>query len=97
MAVRKIPLKRRPYLADDATGSSPAEAREGFVGEGIDSSNKSLDSAVQEALALVRQKVLSDRALYDKVSPVSYIATHYAWRWLGLRKLLIPSPISPCL
>lgn len=66
MAVRKIPLKQRPYLLGNTTGSNleGAAAPEETIGN----SKKPPDPSVQKTLALVRKKVLSDRALYDKVN-----------------------------
>jgi len=69
MAVRKIPLKQRPYLLGNMTGSNPEEAA--VPEETIDNSKKPPDPSVQKTLALVRKKVLSDRALHDKVSLVT--------------------------
>ena len=67
MAVRKIPLKQRPYLMGNATGSNSQEAA---PEERIDNSNKPPDPSVQKTLTLVRKQVLSDRALHDKVGLV---------------------------
>lgn len=65
LAVRKIPLKRRPYLTDSATG--PAEVRQTSSDESTDTSGKPTDPAVHKMLTLIRKKVLSDRALHDQV------------------------------
>ena len=65
MAVRKIPLKQRPYLLGNMTGSNPKGAA--APEEMIDNSKQPPDPSVQKTLALVRKKVLSDRALHDKV------------------------------
>lgn len=73
MAVRKIPLKQRPYLTESATESGSAEAWQASSKERI---NESSDPAVQKTLLLIRKKVLSDRALNDQVSLVIHIATN---------------------
>ena len=78
MAVRKIPLKQRPYLTDGIIESNPPEAQQASSGERVNNSKKSLDPAAQKTLALIREKVLSDRSLHDKVSPIPRTAVYYA-------------------
>ena len=73
MAVRKIPLKQRPYLTDDTTESGSAEPWQTSPGERINDSGNSPDPAAQKTLVLIREKVLSDRSLHDKVSFVVHI------------------------
>ena len=77
MAVRKIPLRRRPYLIDDAAESTSADIQQASSSEGIGGSKKSLDPAVQKTLALIRKTVLSDRALHDRVRFVAHVAISY--------------------
>ena len=67
LAVRKIPLKERPYLTDNAT--EPTEDWEASSGGTSSDSGKPTDPAVRKILTLIRKKVLSDRALHDQVSP----------------------------
>lgn len=67
MAVRKIPLRQRPYLMDSATKSNSATTRQ-TSSEGVNEPKNSPDHAVQKTLALIRKKVLSDRVLHDQVS-----------------------------
>lgn len=57
MAVRKIPLKQRPYLLEDS-----ATARSNDDGDRVE------DEAVAAYLSKVREKLLTDRALHDVVS-----------------------------
>ena len=78
MAVRKIPLKQRPYLTDSATESNPAGSREPSSDGRTNESKKSSDPAVRKILALIRKKVLSDRALHDQVSIAAHVATDSA-------------------
>lgn len=59
MAVRKIPLKERPAFACD--GSAVLTTPEGEESE---------DTEVDTMLSVIRKKLLSDRALYDKVGNV---------------------------
>jgi hypothetical protein len=90
MAVRKIPLKQRPYLTDKAAESNSAEMGQASSGEGINNFAKSLDPAAQNTLALIRKKVLSDRALHDKASLVARVSISHVrcgWNW----ELLISS------
>lgn len=54
MAVRKIPLVRRPLLLVDGSTSDDTEKPE--------------DPEVQVTMSKIREIVLEDRALYDKVS-----------------------------
>jgi hypothetical protein len=68
LAVRKIPLKRRPYLKDNATEPDSGEVRQRSSEERVDESGKPIDPAVHGMLTLVRRKVLSDRSLHDQVS-----------------------------
>ena len=82
MAVRKIPLKQRPYLTDSATESNSVGARQASSRERID--EKSPDPAVQKTLALIRKKVLSDRVLHDQVSLAARIAIDNIWASLVL-------------
>lgn len=78
MSVRKIPLKQRPYLLGNTPGPNSEEAAASE--ERIDNSKKPPDPSVQKTLALVRKKVLSDRALYDKVSLVlPFIVSSMDW------------------
>ena len=72
LAVRKIPLKRRPYLTDNATEPDSDGARQGSSGESIDNSGKPIDPAVHKMLTLIRRKVLSDRSLHDQASHLAY-------------------------
>ena len=62
MAIRRTLLRQCPYLIDDAAKSNSARVQYASSGEGIGSSKKSLDPAVQKALALIRKMVLSDSA-----------------------------------
>ena len=57
MAVRKIPVRRHPYIKKGGTLSA------------VDS-NEELeeDTTVTEFITKIRQAVLTDRALYDKVN-----------------------------
>ena len=82
MAVRKIPLKQRPYLTDSATEPNSFGARQAFSKERID--EKPPDPAVRKTLALIREKVLSDRVLHDQVSLVARIAIDNIRTSLGL-------------
>lgn len=68
MAVRKIPLRQRPYLTDSATESSSSAVLRASSEEGVDEPKKYPDPAVQKTLMLIRKKVLSDRVLHDQVS-----------------------------
>lgn len=77
MAIRKIPLKRRPYLAGSATESDPPEVWQASPGRRINNSKKSLDPAAQKTLALIREKVLSDRSFHDQVSLVARTTVYY--------------------
>lgn len=56
MAVRKIPMKERPRFSRDGTAVSADD---------MDAE----DPDVSRVLATIRQQVLTDRALYDKVKP----------------------------
>jgi len=86
MAVRKIPLKARPYLTDNAIEPNSVEVRQLSSEEGINGSRRPSDPAVQKILALIRKRVLSDRALHDQVGIVM---------WFGVRNhsylLSVPS------
>ena len=57
MAVRKIPLKERPRFSGDDSSMS------------IDNSNTE-DPEVNSVIETIREKVLTDRALHDKVTRV---------------------------
>lgn len=92
MAVRKIPLKQRPYLLGNVIRSNTAEVA--APDESIDNS-RNPDPSVQETLALVRKKVLSDRALHDKVSLVTHTAAYYLRCQWGLRVADVPSRPPP--
>lgn len=89
MAVRKIPLKQRPYLTDSATESDSAAASS----EGINEPKISLDPAVQKTLVLIRKKVLSDRALHDQVSIVAHISPLTMSNLVWNHEPLISSPV----
>ena len=54
MSVRKIPLKERPRFAQDGSAK-------------MDDDMDTEDPEVQTAMQQIRQKVLTDRALHDKV------------------------------
>ena len=54
MAVRKIPLKEQPYLSNDGS----------FIKRDEDAEE---DPDVSSILSTIRHKVLTDRALHDKV------------------------------
>jgi len=84
MAVRKIPLKRRPYLPENATESDSAEVWQASSGERTSEPKKSPDLAVRKTLALIRKKVLLDRALHDQVSLAARITIYDVRRWLRL-------------
>lgn len=73
LAVRKIPLKRRPYITDHAIEPDSSEARQRSSGESVGDPGKPIDRDVYKILTLVRRKVLSDRALHDQVSHFVYI------------------------
>jgi hypothetical protein len=53
LAVRKIPLKRRPRFMDNPDSDNDADAE---------------DPAVDSYLGKIRETLLSDRALHDKAS-----------------------------
>ena len=97
MAVRKIPLKQRPYLTDSATESNSVEARQASSRERIDENPP--DPAVRKTLALIRKKVLSDRVLHDQVSLAARIAINNIWASLGLGitdTFSRPPPLAGC-
>ena len=60
MSVRKIPLKERSSFGGDEYASQQEDPSE--------------DSEVVVALGAIREKVLSDRSLHDKVRPFAYHA-----------------------
>ena len=95
MAVRKIPLKQRPYLTDSATESNSAEVRQASSEEGINESRRPSDPAVQKILALIRKRVLSDRALHDQVGIAAHVATQNFQCGLGLEVTHIFCPFLP--
>ena len=57
MAVRKIPLKERPRISGDDSSAS------------MGNSNTE-DPEVNSVIEMIREKVLTDRALHDKVTRV---------------------------
>ena len=67
LAVRKIPLKRRPYLMNNGTEPGSGEVRQTSSEESINTSSKPIDPAVKKIVTLIRAKVLSDRAIHDQV------------------------------
>jgi ATP-dependent RNA helicase DDX55/SPB4 len=84
MAVRKIPLKQRPYLTESATESNSTTARQASSSEGATETKKSFDPAVQKTLVLIRKKVLSDRVLHDQVRLAAHFSTNDVQYGLGL-------------
>ena len=95
MAIRKIPLKQRPYLTESATESSSAAWP--ASSEGANEPKKSPDPAVQKTLVLIRKKVLSDRVLHDQVSLAVHILTNDVQCGLGLWVVDIFSCILPAV
>lgn len=73
LAVRKIPLKQRPYLMDNAADIDLEEVRQTSSEDRTSDPWRSIDPAVHKILTLIRKKVLSDRALHDQVSPLTDI------------------------
>jgi len=71
LAVRKIPLKERQYLVDDAASSSQPDT------EGTPD-DRPEDTAVQDTLTRIRAVVLQDRDIYDKAvkAYVSFIRAY---------------------
>lgn len=59
MAIRKIPLTRRPYLLPDGLELDETDA--------ADDVETPEDPAVEDALSTARALILKDRALNDKV------------------------------
>ncbi|KAF9791195.1 DEAD-domain-containing protein [Thelephora terrestris] len=90
LAVRKIPLKKRPYLMDNA--AEPAEVWQTSSEESIDTSEQPTDPAVHKMLTLIRKRVLSDRALHDQgaeafVSFIKAYSKHEASYIFRIKKL----------
>lgn len=71
MAVRKIPMKRRPQLLEDLSFDSlDADQQE---------ENTSEDPAVFAALSQIRDLLVTDRALHDKVALVCSVIPTCTW------------------
>jgi len=64
LAVRKIPLKERSYLVEDAA-SVPSKAQEVEAG----SDERAEDPTIEDTLQKIRVVVLQDRDIHDKVRP----------------------------